>query len=77
MPKLYAPVVIRFWTLRSYAGTFDNDVQVTRKCRRVRCAGGWKWQLIRYYQDREWDWPIELDKEILDEYGSEMEVLLV
>lgn len=52
---------------------FDIDTEVTRKCRRVLCDDGWKWQLINYYRDIGWDSSLEQDKEILDNYGSELE----
>jgi len=77
-PKLYAPVKIKFWSLRNGLGSnlgviYDIDTEVTRKCRRVLCASGWKWQLINYYRHRDWDWTLEQDKEILDEYLDELE----
>lgn len=84
-PKLYAPVKIKFWSLRNGLGPnlgviFDIDTEVVRVCRRVLCRdswndSGWKWQLVSYYQD--WDWSLEQDKEILDTYGSELEYTLV
>ena len=78
LPKLYAPVKIKFRSLRNGLGAnmgviFDIDTDVVRKCRRVRCDDGWKWQLVDYYRDIDWDWGVEQDKEILDEYGSELE----
>jgi hypothetical protein len=77
-PKLYAPVKIKFWSLRNGVGSglgvlFDIDTEVTRTCRRVLYLGGWKWQLVRYYQDRDWDWCLEQDKEVLDNYREEVE----
>jgi len=77
LPKLYAPVKMKFSTLRSAGGHFDMDVDVIRTCRRVLCldswSNGWKWQIVNYYQDRNWDCTLEQDKEILDNYGSELE----
>jgi len=78
LPKLYAPVNITFSSLRNGVGAnlgviFDIDTDVTRKCRRVLCNGGWKWQIINYHRDIDWDWGLDQDKEILDEYGSELE----
>lgn len=78
LPKLYAPVYITFGTLRDelsegYGVMFDCDADTVRKCRRVACDGGWKWQIVNYYQDRDWDWSLEQDKEILDNYGSDLE----
>ena len=81
-PRLYKPVMIRFWSLRDGLGpglgvVFDIDTEVERLCRRVLCEGGWKWQLVNYHRDIDWDWALEQDKEILDEYGSEIEATVV
>lgn len=78
LPKLYAPVRIRFWSLRmglgsNYGVIFDVDTQVERKCRRVKCEGGWKWQIVGFAKLAEWDSTAEQDKEILDEFGSDLE----
>ena len=78
LPKLYAPVKIKFWSLRNGLGSklgivFDIDIEVERKCRRVLCGGGWKWQLVDYLCARDLDYGLEHDKEILDNYGSELE----
>lgn len=80
-PKLYAPVKIKFWSLRNGLGRdlgviYDIDTEVVRTCRRVLCKGGWKWQLVNYYQDRDWDLTVEQDKEILDNYLDELEYTL-
>jgi len=78
LPKLYAPVRIKFWSLRdglgsNYGVVFDVDTQVERKCRRVKFEGGWKWQIVDFMNLAEWDYMAEQDKEILDEYGSDLE----
>lgn len=82
LPKLYAPVNIRFWSLRNGLGSnlgvvFDIDTEVIRKCMRVLCEEGWKWQIVEYNTISEWDYVVETDKEILDEYGAEIEFDLV
>jgi len=79
LPKLYAPVRIKFWSLRMGLGAnfgviFDIDSEVERKCRRVRCNAGWKWQIVDYAKLAEWDFYAEQDKEILDNWGSELEL---
>ena len=81
LPKMYAPVDITFWSLRNglgagYGVVFDIDTKVTRKCRRVRTDNGWKWQLVRYYQDRDWDWTLETDKETLENALEDLEFSL-
>ena len=81
LPKMYAPVKIKFWSLRNGLGPglgviFDIDTEVERKCRRVRTKDGWKWQLVRYFQDRDWDWALEQDKECLDMNCEEVEFSL-
>jgi len=78
LPKLYAPVKIKFWSLRTVLGQnygviFDVDTQVERKCIRVRCECGWKWQIVDFMKLAEWDSAAEQDKEILGEYGSDLE----
>ena len=78
LPKMYAPVNIRFSSLRNglgdnYGVIYDIDTIVERKCRRVICDGGWKWQIVNYLVNRCWDYELEQDKEILDNYGSELD----
>jgi len=73
LPKLYAPVYIKFWSLRPSLGTnlgvIEEDEQVVRECRRVlKPSGGWKWQLVDYY--RLIDNYLDIDKQILDDCGS-------
>ena len=74
LPKLYAPVYIKFSSLRACLGANlgvidDVDTDVIRKCRRVlKPSGGWKWQLVDYY--RLIDNYLEIDKQILDDCGS-------
>ena len=78
LPKMYAPTYITFSTLRTGIGEnlgviFDMDTMVERKCIRVATKDGWKWQLVNYLKDRDWDCGLEQDMEILDEYGSDLE----
>ncbi len=72
LPKLGAPVKIRFWSLRNGVGgslgvIFDIDTKVERKVRRVRSEDGWKWQIINLLEISEWDYFVEQDQEILDD----------
>jgi len=78
LPRLYAPVKIKFWSLRNglganYGVIFDIDTEVERKCRRVKCDGGWKWQIVDFMKLAEWDCTADIDKEILDDCGSDLE----
>ena len=79
LPRLGAPVNLQFSTLRarihpdSLGVIPDCDEQVVRRCRRARCKGGWKWQIIDYSKNVEWDCSLEVDKEILDMHGSDLE----
>jgi hypothetical protein len=84
LPKLYAPVNIKFSSLRHGIGssggvTYDNDVFVIRKCRRVLspCFGGWKWQIVDAKKIYEFDYNVAQDKEVLDFIGSELEIEFV
>lgn len=82
LPKLYAPVRIKFWSLRNQIGLnlgmiFDCDTEVERVAIRVLCPEGWKWQIRQYYAICEWDDLAEVDQEIMNEYGSELEYELV
>ena len=50
-PKLYAPVKIKFSSLRNGLGgnmgvIFDCDEMVERKVMRVRVPNGWKWRMM-------------------------------
>ena len=80
-PRLYAPVNIKFPSLRNYITdyggvTYDNDIYVIRKCRRVLCGmcfGGWKWQIIDAQNIYKIDCTVMQDKEVLDFIGSELE----
>lgn len=77
LPKLYAPVMLKFWTLRNSIGPnlgviFDCDAQVVRKCRRVRTSDGWKWQIVDLRYFLEWDHDAKTDQEILDMHGAEI-----
>lgn len=78
LPKLYAPVNIRFWSLRTKLGqnggvVFDCDEEVMRRCMRVRTNDGWKWQLIGLSDLLDWDATAWQDQEILTAYGESLE----
>jgi len=78
LPKLYRPIKIKFWSLRDGLGAGlgvinDIDTEVERIAMRVRCEGGWKWQIKNAYRISEWDWSVETDSDILDEYGSDID----
>ena len=78
LPKLYAPVWIKFWSLRNGIGEnmgviFDIDREVTRQVRRVLVPNGWKWQLVNLNKLLEWDFTAGTDQEILNEHGSDLE----
>lgn len=78
LPKLYAAVKIKFWSLRNGIGAgggvyFDNDVQVVRKCRRVLCGGYWRWQIVNGIKLAEFDCTVYQDNEVLYECGSDLE----
>ena len=78
LPKMYRPIKIKFWSLRTMVGIgggviYDNDELVERICRRVKTREGWKWQIINAEELSLWEPYVEVDKEILDEYGSELE----
>ena len=71
LPRLYAPVKIKFWSLRTGLGQnlgviFDMDTEVEQLCRRILCPGGWKWQLVHYWRDVEWDLGMDQDKQMVD-----------
>ena len=78
LPKMYAPTNIKFWSLRDGLGANlgmvnDIDTEVTRKCRRVKCEDGWKWQIVNFSSISDWDYCAFSDKETLDNYGSDLE----
>ena len=83
LPKLYAPVLIKFWSLRSSFGagggvSCDNDEIVVRKCRRVLLNNyDWKWQIIDINAMREWDWRVDIDQESLDNTGSDVSEVFI
>ena len=78
LPKLYAPVNIKFWTLRSRGGCFDIDTEVIRKCRRVIGLNNeWCWQIVNSYELSEWDNAIEQDYEVLEAYGQDLEFKVI
>lgn len=79
LPKLRQTVKIRFWSLRNGLGQsmgiiFDIDTKVEREAYRVRTADGWKWQIKALRQILRYDPTAETDQDILDEYGSSLEV---
>ena len=79
LPKLYAAIKIKFWSLRNGIGAgggvyYDNDVQVTRKCRRVLVGDSWQWQIVNGFKLSEFDCTIDQDNEVLVVYGAELEV---
>lgn len=54
------------------------DEIVQRKCRRVLLPNlDWKWQIVNYDKLFEWGHTVEQDKEVLDAYGSELDVQIV
>lgn len=58
---------IKFWGLRTYGNSFDNDVEVVWLCRVVHVEDGLKWQIIK--NKSQWDFNlIEYDQECLNEY---------
>ncbi len=79
LPKLYAGVKIKFWTLRNGIGIdggvyFDSDTQVVRECRRVLCVGGnWRWQIVNGIKLAEFDYTVYQDNEVLYGCGSDLE----
>jgi len=78
LPKLYAPVKIKFSSLRNGIGCsggviYDIDTIVIRKCRRVLCKGGWKWQIVNFNWLSNHDYCVHTDKETLDMDLSELE----
>lgn len=80
LPKLYAPVKLRFWSLRmdvgESLGIVEVDRQVVRKCRRVlypREDIGWKWQIIIKHEDDLWYY--EEDNVCLNEFPMEVDIL--
>jgi len=78
LPKLYALTKIKFSSLRdgmgeNYGIILDIDTDVIRNCRRVLCDDGWKWQIVNYNRDKDWDYGLRQDKEILDDDGSELD----
>jgi len=81
MPKLYAPVWIKFGSLRmavgANLGVMEVDAEAIRKCRRVATSDGWKWQIIDFDKINEWDYSVRMDRDSLDAYGSETEYEIV
>lgn len=80
LPKLYAPIKVKFWTLRTYGNNFDVDYEMERKIRRVRASNnwrdGWKWQICLTEKNQDyWDCHIEVDDECLN--NSDLEDLIL
>lgn len=69
LPKLGRVVEVDLDVLRCGVGeglgvTYDNDVVVKRKVRRVMDTNGWRWQLAKQSKGQElWDYCFEHDKE--------------
>jgi len=81
LPKLYRKIEIEFDSLRNTLGNnggvnFDVDTTVRRKCRRVKIPSGWKWQICDAESLAEWDWCVDQDQEVLDNYESDLEFKL-
>ena len=79
LPPYRKSVVIKFSSLRNTVGEtlgvcFDMDTVVMREAYRTRTPQGWKWQIKGYRKLMEWDHSAITDQEILDEYGSGIEV---
>jgi len=53
---------------------FDMDEQVEREAYRVRVEDGWKWQVKGLNTINRYDSTADIDQEVFDEYGSELEV---
>lgn len=84
LPKFYAPVRIKFWSLRmglgaGYGIIFDVDTQVEHVCRRIKCSpSGWQWQIVNYAKLADgYFGEFATDKEILDMHGSDIEFEIV
>ncbi len=79
LPKLYRVVRIKFWSLRNAIGhnmgaINDVDILIEQYAMRVACKGGWKWQIKDLAKLCEWDHWAAVDQEILNEFGSELEL---
>ena len=83
LPKLYAPVYIKFNSLRNDVGEnlgviVDIDTEVVRKVRRIPSGGSWKWQIVKIHVNQhKWDWCLLTDQGILDEHGSDIEFRII
>ncbi|EEJ4681674.1 TPA: hypothetical protein ACI4FL_000056 [Enterobacter roggenkampii] len=81
LPKLYRVIEVDLDVLRSGIGEgggviFDIDTVVKRRVRRVKHAGGWKWQLVREYRLQELcDYCFWIDNESLHELNYELGLL--
>ena len=79
LPHLRKTVTIRFSSLRNGFGPnlgviFDVDTMVEREAYRVRVGNDWKWQIKGLNNLSQYDYYAEADQDILDEYGSEIDV---
>lgn len=78
LPKLFRVIEVDLDVLRNGIGEgggviFDLDVTVKRKVRRVMHSSGWKWQLVREWNDQEsWDYCFDQDKECLENLNYEL-----
>ncbi|EMC7916080.1 hypothetical protein [Enterobacter cloacae] len=81
LPKLFRVIEVDLDVLRSGLGEgggviFDLDAVVKRKVRRVKHAGGWKWQLVReYHQQERCDYCFEQDRECLENLNYDLGLL--
>jgi len=79
LPKLRKTVKIKFLSLRNGVGynlgvIYDIDTEIERECYRVKDGDSWKWQIKDLKKLALWDYFAETDQEILDEYGSDIDV---
>ena len=79
LPNLRQTVKIKFWSLRNGVGqnlgvVYDIDTEVERSAYRTKTADGWKWQIKGLKKLLSWDYCAETDQDIMDEYGSDLEV---
>lgn len=80
LPHFRKTVKIKFWSLRNGVSdglgvVLDIDTEVERDAYRVKTEDGWKWQIKGLAQLEKWDYFAVADQEILDEYGSDIEVV--
>ncbi|MGO2478046.1 MAG: hypothetical protein ACTH7Q_06715 [Pseudoalteromonas sp.] len=63
--------------LSGNGGFYEYEQDVTRNCRVVISRfGALKWQIVKRKDQRNWDWAINTDQEVLDNLTlSEVEIL--